>query len=115
MKTRFAIAVIFSLSSLLVTAQNDESIRSIEVNGSAEIKIQPDEIKFVIGNREDYEWAKEIIKQYDLTNKCSILFSVVFGELEPVTLVEWILEDNLQVRFQLQMHKFIWDPVIKGV
>ena len=74
-----------------------------------------DEIKFVIGSREDYEWCKEIIKKYDLTNKCNVLFSVVFGELEPVMLVEWILEDKLKVRFQLQMHKFIWDPAAKGV
>jgi 7-carboxy-7-deazaguanine synthase len=74
-----------------------------------------DEIKFVIGNREDYEWSKEIIEKYDLTGKCSILFSVVFGELEPVALVERILEDKLNVRFQLQMHKIIWDPQTKGV
>jgi 7-carboxy-7-deazaguanine synthase len=74
-----------------------------------------DEIKFVIGSREDYEWCKEIIKKYDLTNKCDVLFSVVFGELEPVMLVDWILEDKLKVRFQLQMHKFIWDPAAKGV
>ncbi len=74
-----------------------------------------DELKFVIGTREDYEWTKEIIKKYGLSNKCEILFSVVFGELEPLTLVNWILEDKLKVRFQLQMHKFIWDPLAKGV
>ena len=74
-----------------------------------------DEIKFVVGSREDYEWTKEIIKKYDLYNKCEVLLSVVFGELEPLTLVNWILEDKLNVRFQLQMHKFIWDPLAKGV
>lgn len=74
-----------------------------------------DEVKFVIGNREDYEWAKEIIEKYNLVGKNNILMSVVFGDLEPVTLVEWILEDKLNVRFQLQMHKFIWDPAVKGV
>jgi 7-carboxy-7-deazaguanine synthase len=74
-----------------------------------------DEIKFVIGNREDYEWTKEIMQKYKLTGKCSVLFSVVFGELEPLTLVKWILEDKLNVRFQLQMHKFIWNPSAKGV
>jgi len=74
-----------------------------------------DEIKFVVGNREDYEWSKEIIEKYNLSSKCNILFSVVFGELEPVTLVGWILEDKLNVRFQLQMHKFIWAPDTKGV
>jgi len=74
-----------------------------------------DEIKFVIGNREDYEWSKGIIEKYNLPSKCSILISVVFGELEPITLAEWILQDKLNVRFQLQMHKFIWDPTTKGV
>jgi 7-carboxy-7-deazaguanine synthase len=74
-----------------------------------------DELKFVIGNREDYEWTKEIISKYSLEKKCEILFSVVFGKLEPVQLVNWILEDKLNVRFQLQMHKFIWHPETKGV
>ena len=74
-----------------------------------------DELKFVIGNREDYDWAKGIIVKYDLMGKCSILFSVVYGELEPITLVNWILEDKLDVRFQLQMHKYIWHPETKGV
>jgi 7-carboxy-7-deazaguanine synthase len=74
-----------------------------------------DEIKFVIGNREDYEWTKEVLSKHKLIDKCEILFSVVFGVLEPLTLVNWILEDKLNVRFQLQMHKFIWNPQAKGV
>jgi len=74
-----------------------------------------DELKFVIGRREDYDWTKEIISKYSLDKKCEILFSVVFGKLEPVQLVNWILEDKLNVRFQLQMHKFIWHPETKGV
>ncbi len=74
-----------------------------------------DEIKFVIGNREDYDWTKNIMNNYNLNSKCEILFSVVFGELEPIVLVNWILEDKLDVRFQLQMHKYIWHPETKGV
>ncbi len=74
-----------------------------------------DEIKFVIGSREDYDWSKEMIEKYNLLNKCEVLFSVVFGSLKPVELVNWIVEDALKVRFQLQMHKFIWDPKEKGV
>ncbi|MBS4033117.1 MAG: radical SAM protein [Ignavibacterium sp.] len=74
-----------------------------------------DEIKFVIGDREDYEWSREQIKKYSLTDKCEVLFSVVFGKLEPVTLVNWIIEDKLKVRYQLQMHKYIWNPETKGV
>ena len=74
-----------------------------------------DEVKFVIGTREDYDWSKEIITQYTLNEKCEILFSVVFDKLEPLTLTNWILEDKLNVRFQLQMHKFIWKPEERGV
>lgn len=74
-----------------------------------------DEVKFVIGNREDYEWTKQKLNEYDLTNEAKILCSVVFGKLEPLTLVKWILEDRLKVRFQLQMHKFIWKPEERGV
>jgi 7-carboxy-7-deazaguanine synthase len=76
---------------------------------------QTDELKFVIGNREDYEWAKKIILDYEADDKCNILFSVVFGKLEPVKLVEWIIEDKLDVRYQLQMHKYIWHPETKSV
>jgi len=74
-----------------------------------------DEVKFVIGSREDYDWAKNLINEFNLTQKCSILFSVVFGKLKPIELTEWIISDNLRVRFQLQMHKYIWDPSKKGV
>ena len=76
---------------------------------------QNDEVKFVIGNREDYEWSKDIIEKYFLTEKRTILSSNVFSELEPVQLAEWILKDNLNVRFQIQMHKYIWDPAKRGV
>ncbi|MCF8413216.1 MAG: radical SAM protein [Melioribacteraceae bacterium] len=74
-----------------------------------------DEVKFVIGTREDYDWMKIILSEYNLDKKVPILCSVVFGELEPVTLVNWILEDNLNVRYQLQMHKIIWEPQERGV
>jgi len=74
-----------------------------------------DEIKFVIGDRDDYLWSKEIISKYYLVEKSSVLFSVVFGKLEPVKLVDWILEDGLKVRYQLQLHKIIWEPTAKGV
>ena len=74
-----------------------------------------DEVKFVIGSREDYLWSKQIIEKYNLDKKNAILFSVVFGKLLPVELVNWILEDKLNVRFQLQMHKFIWNPEERGV
>ncbi len=74
-----------------------------------------DEVKFVIGNREDYDWSKDLIKKNNIELKYEILFSTVFGELENSELVKWILEDNLKVRFQTQLHKHIWEPDKKGV
>lgn len=74
-----------------------------------------DEVKFVIGDREDYEWAKARMKEYELERRCPVLMSVVFGTLEPIQLSEWILQDKLPVRFQLQMHKYIWAPETRGV
>jgi 7-carboxy-7-deazaguanine synthase len=75
-----------------------------------------DEIKFVISSRADYEFARAIVKEYNLEQRVmAVLMSCVFGTLPFVTLVEWILEDRLQVRFQLQLHKFVWSPETRGV
>ncbi len=74
-----------------------------------------DEVKFVIGTRDDYDWALAIMKEYNISSKTNVLFSCVFGSLEPIELVNWMLEDNVQARFQLQMHKFIWNPEKRGV
>lgn len=74
-----------------------------------------DEVKFVIGSRVDYDWACEKIAEYGLTRICSVLFSPNFTVIEPRQIVEWLVEDKLDVRFQLQMHKFIWDPKLQGV
>ena len=75
-----------------------------------------DEVKFVLASRQDYEWARAVILGHRLETRCKeILFSAVFNELAPKSIVEWILEDQLPVRFQLQMHKFIWPPDQKGV
>lgn len=79
-------------------------------------KLQPhDEIKFVIGNRQDYFWAKQIVRDYRLEEKYRVLFSTVFDCLKPNDLAEWILQDNLKVRLQLQIHKYIWSPTTRGV
>ena len=88
--------------------------RKNDYKNIAHLKVT-DEVKFVIGTEEDYAWSKAILQQYNLINKCSIIFSTVFGVLEPVTLSNWILSDNLPVRFQLQMHKYIWHPETRGV
>jgi 7-carboxy-7-deazaguanine synthase len=74
-----------------------------------------DEVKFVIADETDYKWAKEVIQKYSLTARCTILMSPVFGNIENHTLAEWILRDHLRVQFQLQIHKYIWDPTTRGV
>lgn len=80
--------------------------------------LQPhDEIKFVMGSREDYEWARGQVREHKLDERVqAVLFSCVFGKLEPAELIQWMLDDGLwRVRFQLQAHKFIWPPDMKGV
>jgi len=74
-----------------------------------------DEVKFVIGSRIDFDWSRNLIEKYKLTEKCNVLFSPVFDEIENEQLAEWILEENLNVRFQIQLHKQIWDPNKRGV
>ena len=77
---------------------------------------QRDEVKFVIGSREDYEWSREQVARLSLAERCrAVLFSPIFGRIDPREIVEWILADRLPVRFQLQMHKFIWTPTQRGV
>ena len=67
-----------------------------------------DEVKFVIADRQDYEWSKQIVEQYKLTSKCAVLFSPVQLEMSATDLAEWILQDQLAVRFQIQLHKYLW-------
>ena len=67
-----------------------------------------DQVKFVICDRTDYDWAKKIIARHALTDICEVLFSPVFGRLKPRDLADWILQDQLPVRFQLQLHKILW-------
>lgn len=75
-----------------------------------------DEVKFVIASRKDYEWARDQVREHQLAERVNtVLFSSVFEQAQPKDIVEWILEDQLPVRFQLQMHKFIWDPKKQGV
>ncbi len=75
-----------------------------------------DEVKFVVANRSDYDWAKERIRDLNLFNRVGcVLFSPVWGELEPSVLSEWILKDALPVRLNLQIHKFIWGNDKRGV
>jgi len=74
-----------------------------------------DEVKFVIADRRDYEYAFEAVKGHGLERRCAVIFSPVFGTMDPAGLAGWILEDSLHVRLGLQIHKFIWGPDARGV
>lgn len=70
-----------------------------------------DEVKFVICDRCDYDWSKEMLARYRLAERCGVLFSPCAGRMDATALAEWILEDRLPVRFQIQLHKYLWGDV----
>ncbi|MBU4199190.1 MAG: radical SAM protein [Verrucomicrobia bacterium] len=75
-----------------------------------------DEVKFVVGGREDYLWASGVMREHDLTKRCqAVLMSPVSDLLAPAELAAWILRDRLPVRLNLQLHKIIWSPTTRGV
>ncbi|MDT8311115.1 MAG: 7-carboxy-7-deazaguanine synthase QueE [Methylophaga sp.] len=69
---------------------------------------EKDQLKFVICNRNDYDWSVAKLAEYDLPQRCEILFSPVHSDLNPTDLAEWIIKDNLPVRMQIQLHKYLW-------
>jgi 7-carboxy-7-deazaguanine synthase len=74
-----------------------------------------DEVKFVLGSRRDYDWAKEQLDEWNLVGRHTILFSPVWDQLNPRELAEWVLQDGLQVRLQVQLHKILWGNDVRGV
>ncbi len=74
-----------------------------------------DEIKFVIASRRDFDWAAETIRARALDRRFTVLLSPAFGAVAPIQLAQWLLESGLQLRMQLQLHKYIWDPKARGV
>lgn len=96
-------------------------ILDIKTPGSGELKnnlwgnlahLKPtDEVKFVLCSRADYDWAKQILADYKITEKCPVLFSPVYSQVNPTELAEWVLADRLLVRMQLQLHKVLWGEV----
>jgi 7-carboxy-7-deazaguanine synthase len=98
----------------LKTPSSGESSRNLYSNIS--LLNRRDEVKFVIGSREDYEWSREQIECHGLAKIVrAVLLSPVFGRIEPRQIVEWMLKDRLPARFQLQVHKFVWEPRARGV
>jgi 7-carboxy-7-deazaguanine synthase len=74
-----------------------------------------DELKFVVCDRADFDWAAGVVNEHRLTKRCPVLFSASFGQVSPTDLAAWILESRLPVRLQFQQHKILWDPKARGV
>ncbi len=83
---------------------------------NVELLTKRDEVKLVLADRADYEWAKEVIQTHQLADRVkAVLLSCVWGELDPKDLVQWVLEDKIPVRVQIQVHKVIWGADTEGV
>lgn len=93
-------------------------ILDVKTPGSGEVKnnvwgnlahLKPqDEVKFVLCSRDDYEWAKALLSTHKINEKCPVLFSPVYSQVNPTALAEWVLADKLPVRIQVQLHKILW-------
>jgi len=120
--------VLLETSGALDTSAVDPRVRVIldlKTPGSGEVeanvwsnleRLRPtDELKFVLCDRADFDWAANVVGEHRLTDRCPVLFSVAFGQVNPTDLAAWILESHLPVRLQLQQHKILWDPKARGV
>ena len=91
----------------LKTPASKEESKNLYQN--IELLTSNDQLKFVICDRNDYEWAVAKINEYDLLNRCEVFFSTSHQQLKPHELADWIIEDQLAVRFQMQLHKYLWN------
>jgi 7-carboxy-7-deazaguanine synthase len=120
--------VLLETSGAVDTAAVDPRVRiilDIKTPGSGEVETNvwsnldrlktTDEVKVVICDRADFDWAAEIVRQRRLVDRCPVLFSASFGQVDPAELASWILDSRLSVRLQLQQHKILWDPSARGV
>jgi 7-carboxy-7-deazaguanine synthase len=83
--------------------------------GGGRLRHGRDAVKFVLRDRADYEWAKDVMTRYALVQQCEVLLSPSHGELDPKDLVAWMLEDGLEARLNLQIHKYVWGADAQGV
>ena len=74
-----------------------------------------DEVKFVLCDRRDFDWAVDQVTSHSLTQRCPVLFSAAYGQISPTELAAWVLETRLPIRLQIQLHKILWDPMARGV
>ncbi len=93
----------------LKTPSSNESGRNLYRN--IEMLTTQDQVKFVIADEDDYLWAKSMLEEYQLDSRCQVLFSPVTGRMQPAQLADKILGDRLPVRFQIQLHKYLWNDV----
>ncbi len=120
--------VLLETSGSIDTGEVDPRVRiilDIKTPGSAEVdanvwsnldRLKPiDEVKVVLCSRTDFDWAVEIVRARGLTDRCPVLFSAAFGQVDPTELAGWILASRLPVRLQLQQHKILWEPTARGV
>jgi 7-carboxy-7-deazaguanine synthase len=120
--------VLLETSGAIDTGRVDPRVRiilDVKTPGSGEVGanvwsnlggLQPiDEVKFVLCDRADFDWAVEVVREHRLVDRCPVLFSASFGQVNPTELAAWILESRLPVRLQLQQHKILWDPKARGV
>jgi 7-carboxy-7-deazaguanine synthase len=120
--------VLLETSGSVDTALVDARVRvilDIKTPGSGEVDANVwsnleriktiDEIKFVLCSRADFDWAVAIVRSRGLIERCPVLFSAAFGQIEPTELAGWILESRLPIRLQLQQHKILWEPTARGV
>ncbi len=120
--------VLLETSGALSIARVDPRVRIIldlKTPGSGEVgsidwsnlsRVKPtDEMKFVICDRIDFDWAVDVIREHNLTSRCHVLVSGAFGQVEPVDLSSWVLESGLNMRYQLQLHKLLWGAKSRGV
>jgi 7-carboxy-7-deazaguanine synthase len=120
--------VLLETSGAVDTSRVDPRVRMIldlKTPGSGELeanvwsnvdRLKPiDEVKFVLCDRADFDWAVAVVREYRLTDRCPVHFSACFGQVSPTELAAWILETHLPIRLQLQQHKILWDPKARGV
>jgi organic radical activating enzyme len=89
-----------------------EILQQVEVGRNRyenlEVLADTDQVKFVICSREDYDWARQVLERHDIAHRCTVLFSPAHGQQDPTELADWILQDRLPVRMQMQLHKYLW-------
>ena len=123
----YATVLLETSGALPIDAVDPRVIRVVDVkcpgSGMAERNHWPnlkqlrpsDEVKFVLADRADYEWASEVMRRYGLVDRCPVLMCPAHGLLEPRDLAEWVLADRADVRLGVQLHKLIWPPEMRGV